>query len=53
MNTLDIVKKERNTQNQGSKGSDTKTRVKMGPASSHQAGNPTTKGGINRPAKGK
>lgn len=45
------TEKEMNNQDQG-KGSDAKTRVKMGPAASHEAGNPTTSGGINRPAKG-
>lgn len=48
---LDIIEKEKNTQDQG-KSADAATRKKMGPASSHQAGNPTTRGGINRPAKG-
>lgn len=51
MNILDIVKKESNNQDSG-KGTDAGTRKKMGPAASHKAGNPTSSGGINRPAKG-
>lgn len=50
--THDIVYDETNNQNQG-KGADAGTRKKMGPAASHQAGNPTTGGGINRPTKGR
>ena len=46
------VEKEQNNQDQG-KGSDAATRKKMGPAASHQAGNPTNGGGINRPTKGR
>lgn len=46
-----FVEKESNNQDQG-KGADAKTKVKMGPAASHTGGNPTTSGGINRPAKG-
>lgn len=46
------VEKEMNNQDQG-KSADAATRKKMGPAASHEAGNPTTGGGINRPAKGK
>lgn len=45
------TEKEQNNQDQG-KGPDAKTRVKMGPAASHQAGNATNGGGINRPTKG-
>lgn len=45
------TEKEQNNQDQG-KGPDAKTRVKMGPAAGHQAGNPTSGGGINRPTKG-
>ena len=46
------VEKETNNQDQG-KGADAATRKKMGPAASHEAGNPTSGGGINRPTKGK
>lgn len=46
-----FVEKEQNNQNQ-CKSSDAATQKKMGPAAGHQAGNPTSKGGINRPAKG-
>lgn len=50
-NILDIVKRETDNQDQG-KGTDAGTRKKMGPAASHQAGNVTSGGGINRPTKG-
>jgi hypothetical protein len=49
--TYEIVEKEQNNQDQGKV--DAATRKKFGPAASHQAGNPTSGGGINRPAKGK
>jgi hypothetical protein len=49
--THEIIEKEQNNQDQGKVGS--ATRKKFGPAASHQAGNPTSGGGINRPAKGK
>jgi hypothetical protein len=47
-----IVRKEISNHEQG-KSSDAATKKKMGPAASHQAGNPTKGGGINRPTKGK
>jgi len=48
---LNIVRKEQSNQEQGKTGS--ATRKKMGPAASHNAGNPTHGGGINRATKGK
>jgi hypothetical protein len=49
--TYEIVEKEVDNQEGGK--TDSATRKKFGPAASHQAGNPTSGGGINRPAKGK
>jgi hypothetical protein len=50
-NVLDIVEKEQSNQDQGK--TDSATKKKFGPAASHQAGNPTSGGGINRPARGR
>lgn len=49
----DIVYGEQDSQNEAVHATDTATRKKMGPAASHQAGNPTSGGGINRPTKGR
>jgi len=50
---LGIENKEMNTQNEAVHASDTATRKKFGPAAGHFGGNPTSGGGINRPAKGR
>ena len=48
------VEKESNNQDQGKMaGCGHLGYIKRGPAASHDAGNPTSSGGINRPAKGK
>ena len=52
MKTDDVFNKETNNQNQG-KGAAGATTKKMGPAASHQAGNRTQGGGINRRTTGK
>ena len=49
---LGIVHKENDSQNDAIDAQDTSTRKKFGPAASHTGGNPTSSGGINRPAKG-
>lgn len=51
---FDVLEKEDNTQDQGTRsGLGPMDYTKKGPAASHQAGNPTSGGGINRPTKGK
>lgn len=51
-----IIYKEEDSQNEAVNATDTgpqKARMKYGPAAGHNAGNPTTGGGINRPTKGR
>jgi hypothetical protein len=50
---LGIVNGESNNQNEAVHAGDTSTRKIMGPAAGHFGGNPTSGGGINRPAKGR
>jgi hypothetical protein len=52
-NVLDIINDEMDSQNQAVHATDTGTRKKYGPAADHFGGNPTTGGGINRPARGR
>lgn len=48
------TEKEQNNQDQGKMaGCGPMDYTKRGPAASHNAGNPTSGGGINRPTKGK
>jgi len=50
-----IFEEEISNQDQGKTGSGplNPAFIKKGPAASHQAGNPTSGGGINRPTKGR